>query len=332
MTGIIDWAAGRARMVVAFVILSIVAGTLAYVELPKEGEPDIEIPALFISVPFPGISAEDAEKLLIKPMETELSDLDGLDSMTATAREGYAGVALEFEFGWNKTKIIADVRDRMNAAEAKFPDGAEKYTITEINFSEFPIIIVNLSGPLPERTLLQVAQDLQDRLEGLEPVLEVALAGHRMAETDPELGANLMVFFFRDWAELPQVPNLDRLVPDLGPLVERLTAAGANQYRFFRFDEAGGIKAAFVFVRMDEELAQLPAEAIALNQMVQVILLWSDRAFTDQSPLARTPDGTLVLRPEIAQVIRAGYDPVLPVMAQDASHALRLAARVGGVQ
>ncbi|TCP41712.1 hypothetical protein [Rhodovulum marinum] len=160
----------------------------------------------------------------------------------------------------------------------------------------------------------------------------VALAGHQMAETDPELGANLMVFFFRDWAELPQVPNLDRLVPDLGPLVERLQAAGANQYRFFRFDEGGGIKAAFVFVRMDDELAQLPAEAIALNQMVQVILLWSDRAFTDQSPLARTPEGTLVLRPEIAGVIRAGYDPVMPVMARDPAHALRLAARVGGVQ
>lgn len=160
----------------------------------------------------------------------------------------------------------------------------------------------------------------------------VALAGHRMAETDPELGANLIVFFLRDWAELPQVPNLDRLVPDLGPLVARLTAAGANQYRLFRFDEAGGIKAAFVFVRMDEELSQLPAEAIALSQMVQVILLWSDTAFTDRGPLARTPDGTLVLRPEVAQVIRAGYDPVLPVMARDGSHALRLAARMGGVQ
>ena len=75
----------------------------------------------------------------------------------------------------------------------------------------------------------------------------VALAGHRMAETDPELGANLMVFFFRDWAELPQVPNLDRLVPDLGPLCARLEEAEANQYRIFRFDAAGAIRAAFVF-------------------------------------------------------------------------------------
>ncbi|TCO72976.1 hypothetical protein [Rhodovulum euryhalinum] len=160
----------------------------------------------------------------------------------------------------------------------------------------------------------------------------VALAGHRMAETDPELGANLMVFFFRDWAELPQVPNLARLVPDLGPLVTRLAAAGASQYRFFRFDQAGGIKASFVFVRMDDALAQLPAEAIALNQVVQTILLWSDTAFRDQSPLARTPNGTLVLRPEIADVIRAAYDPVLPVTARDPAHALRLAARAARPQ
>ncbi|WP_424973697.1 efflux RND transporter permease subunit [Dinoroseobacter sp. S124A] len=179
MTGLVDWAASRARMVIAFVALSLLAGTMAYIGLPKEGEPDIEIPALFVSVPFPGISAEDSEKLVVQVMETELSDLDGLDRMSSTASDNYAGVVLEFEFGWDKTKIIADVRDRMNTAEAKFPSGYEKYSINEINFSQFPIIVVNLSGALPERTLLRVANDLQDTLEGLEPVLEAGLAGHR---------------------------------------------------------------------------------------------------------------------------------------------------------
>ncbi len=119
---------------------------MAYVSLPKEGEPDIEIPALFVSVPFPGISAADSETMLVKVMETELSGLDGLKKMTGTAAEDYGGIALEFEFGWDKTKIIADVRDKMNTAEAKFPAGADKYSINEINFSEFPIIIVALSG------------------------------------------------------------------------------------------------------------------------------------------------------------------------------------------
>lgn len=179
MTRIIDWAADHARMVLAFIVLSLTAGAMAYVSLPKEGEPDIDIPALFVSVPFPGISAEDAEKLLVQPMETELSDLDGLKDMSGTAAEGYAGVALEFEFGWDKTKIIADVRDRMGRVEAEFPAGAETYTINEINFSEFPILIVNLTGNVPERTLLRVVKDLQDAVEGLEPVLEAGIAGQR---------------------------------------------------------------------------------------------------------------------------------------------------------
>ena len=179
MTGIIDWAASRARMVVAFVVLSILAGTISYRTLPKEGEPDIDVPAVFVSVPFPGISAVDAEKLLVKPMETKLKELDGLKEMTATASEGFAGVGLEFEFGWDKGETLADVRDKMNQAEAEFPDGAEQYTIEEINFSEFPILVVSLSGDAPERTLLRLANDLQDRLEGMSAILEAGLAGHR---------------------------------------------------------------------------------------------------------------------------------------------------------
>ena len=179
MSGIVDWAAGRARMVLAFILLSIVVGAFAYTTLPKEGEPDIEIPALFVSVQFPGISAADSETLLVKPMETELADLDGLKTMSGTAAENYAGVALEFEFGWNKSQIMADVRDAMSTAEAKFPDGYEKYTITEINFSEFPIIIVNLTGPVPERTMSRVAKDLQDEIETMDAVLEAGIAGNR---------------------------------------------------------------------------------------------------------------------------------------------------------
>ena len=162
----------------------------------------------------------------------------------------------------------------------------------------------------------------------------VALAGHGMAETDPELGANYLVFFCRDWEELLAVPDLDRLVEGLAPLVARLNEAGANQYRVFRFDTDGAIRACFAFVRMDGEMEQVPAEVLALNQAVQMILLWSDRAFAEVGPLARAPGGEgelgrVILRPDIAGVIRAAYDPVLPAASQDASHALRLAARAG---
>ncbi|UWQ22533.1 hypothetical protein [Jannaschia sp. W003] len=158
-----------------------------------------------------------------------------------------------------------------------------------------------------------------------------ALTGHQMTETDPELGANLMVFFCRDWRELLDVPNLDRLVDGLAPLVERLEAAEANQYRVFRFDEAGAIRACFAFVRVDAHIEAVPAETLALNQAVQAMLLWSDAAFRDASPLA-VANGVAVLRPDVAAVMHAAYDPVLPAVSHDPAHAHRVAARTGGVQ
>ena len=214
MTGMIDWAASRARMVIAFITLSLVVGGFSYFNLPREGEPDIEIPLLIISLPFQGISAEDSEKLLIKPMETELSDLDGLKEISGRALDNYAAVILEFEFGWDKAKIIADVRDRMNNAEASFPDGADQYSISEFNFSEFPIIIASLSGPVPERTLLRLAKDLQDRIESLEPILNARLAGHRdeMVEVliDP---LKLEAYNVTPGELISVVVNNNRLVP-----------------------------------------------------------------------------------------------------------------------
>lgn len=153
------------------------------------------------------------------------------------------------------------------------------------------------------------------------------LAGHEMGEMDAELGSNLMMFFFSEWAELTEVPGMDRLVPDLAPLVARLESVDANQYRFFRFDDHGAIKACFVFLRMDRHLSDVPAQTLALSQIVQSMLLWSDTAFRDQSPLMVRADAAF-LRPDIAALLRAAYDPVLPAAAQDASHALRLSARV----
>ena len=156
----------------------------------------------------------------------------------------------------------------------------------------------------------------------------VVLANHKMAETDPELGGNLLFFFFQDWSELTETPNLDRLVPDLEPLVARLQAQGANKYRLFRFDETGEIKAVFVFLRMGGELADVPAADLALAEAAQMIVLWSEQAFAEAGPLGKLGE-QVVLRPEIADLIRAAYDPVMPSVAADRSHALRLAARVG---
>ena len=155
------------------------------------------------------------------------------------------------------------------------------------------------------------------------------LTGQPLAETDPELGANMMWFFLRDWAELLDTPHLDRLIPELPALVARLQEAEANQYRIFRFDPEGGIRACFVFLRMDTHLAEAPADMLVLGQAVQSVLLWSDEAFLGASPLAVvTPGGPAVLRPEIADIVRAAYAAALPPAATDPSHALRLQARL----
>ncbi|MBU2890181.1 hypothetical protein Q4560_10555 [Celeribacter halophilus] len=155
----------------------------------------------------------------------------------------------------------------------------------------------------------------------------VAIAGHRIEEMDPELGTNLMVFFLSDWAELLDVPHMGDLIPELESRVATLQDRNAHQYRAFRFDDAGAIKACFSFVRMGGAMDEVPAEVIALSQAVQAMLLWSDKEFTQDSPLAQTVEGTVV-RPDVANVLRAAYDPVLPDAARDAAHALRLYARV----
>ncbi len=156
------------------------------------------------------------------------------------------------------------------------------------------------------------------------------MVGHQMAETDPEFGANLMLFFFRDWDELLAVPDLGQMIPNLEATVARLRAAEATQYRAFRFDETGAIKAAFLFVRMGGGMEELPAETIALSQAVQAMLTWGEGAFASASPLVRHPDSSAaLLRPEIAALLCAAYDRVMPVSADDPSHALRLFARIG---
>ena len=153
------------------------------------------------------------------------------------------------------------------------------------------------------------------------------MTGHQLAETDPELGANMMVFFVRNWQELLDTPKLDRLVTGLSELVERLRAADANQYRIFSFDKDGGIRTCFVFLKMDAAMAEISADTLCLGQVVQSFLLWSDEAFVGSSPLALIDGQVAVLKPEVAALLKAAYDPVMPVSADDPAHAHRLAAR-----
>ena len=179
MNGLITWCTDRARMVLGLFVVSIAAGLFSYFTLPREGSPNIDVPVLYVSVPLPGVSAADSERLLVKPLETKLRGIDSLKQMTGIASLGHAGILLEFEQDWDKQALVTDVRDEVDQAKADFPDAAEEPTINEVNLSEFPVLVVSLSGAVPERTLLRLAKDLQEALEADAHVLEAELTGHR---------------------------------------------------------------------------------------------------------------------------------------------------------
>ncbi len=154
------------------------------------------------------------------------------------------------------------------------------------------------------------------------------IANMEFVETDPELGANLMMFFCTDWDELDMVPNLDQLLPDFDVLKASLKRTGANQYRTFSFDENGAIKVCIVLLRFDDHMAQTSVQTLGVGQMAQCILLWGDGAFDDESPIAIVPENAMcIVKPDHAALIAAAYDPALPPSATEASHAMRLAAR-----
>jgi multidrug efflux pump len=169
----------RPKTVLTLMAVVLAAGVYAYVAVPKEANPDIDVPVFYVSVIQSGISPEDAERLLIRPMETRLRGLDGLKEITAVASENHAGVILEFNIDFDKDAALADVRAKVDEAQAELPDDAEEPRILETNFSLVPTIIVTLSGDVPERTLYSSARRLKDRIEAIPTVLRAELSGHR---------------------------------------------------------------------------------------------------------------------------------------------------------
>ena len=184
MNALIDAALARSRTVLATLVLILIAGSVAYVEIPKESSPDINIPILYVSVSLSGISPEDAERLLVRPLEQELRSVEGVKEMRSNAFQGGANVILEFEAGFDADAALDDVREKVDDAQPDLPEEADEPTVNEVNFSLFPVILVTLSGEIPERTLRKLARELQDELEGLSSVLEATIAADREEQVD----------------------------------------------------------------------------------------------------------------------------------------------------
>ena len=179
MKRIVDWAVTNTRLVIAMFVVVLVAGVIAFVTIPKESQPDIPIPVIVVSVAYPGISPEDSERLLVKPMETYLRSIQGLKTITARAYQSQAVIILEFDVNFDKSRALADVRAQVETARAELPPDAKQPIVEEFNTSLFPVISVSLYGDVPERTLLHMAMDLRDQIKEIPNVLDAQLDGNR---------------------------------------------------------------------------------------------------------------------------------------------------------
>jgi multidrug efflux pump len=176
---IIDGAIKRRKVVLGVTLIATLFGFLAYLTMPREAQPDIQFPYISVLVPFPGVSPEDAERLLVKPLEVQLQTIQGIKHMNGLARENMGYVTLEFEPNFSKEQALADVRAKVDLARGRFPPDADPPIIDEQSFSEQPIIGIVLSGEAPERELARIARDLKERLQSTPGVLDVFSSGAR---------------------------------------------------------------------------------------------------------------------------------------------------------
>ena len=179
MSGLIDYAIDHARLTIATLIFLLLAGLVAYVTIPKESEPDVKIPIIYVQLSQRGISPEDAERLLLRPVETQLKSVGNVKEMRSTAFEGGGFVLLEFEAGFDSKAALADVRAKVDTAKHDLPRDVDEPQVLEVNLSLYPVIVVGLSGDVPERTLLRIARAAKNAIEQAPGVLSAELRGSR---------------------------------------------------------------------------------------------------------------------------------------------------------
>lgn len=202
MNGLITAAIDRGRAVTTLLIFLLVAGLAAYRAIPKEANPDVAIPMMYVSMTLDGISPEDGERLLVRPMEHELRSLEGIKKMTGIASEGHASVMLEFDAGFDPDKALQDVRVKVDAARSKLPSEADEPTVNEINVALFPVLSIGLAGPVSEAELVYIARRLQENIEAIPEVLEVEVGGDREDLLEIVVNPQVLETYGVDYAQL----------------------------------------------------------------------------------------------------------------------------------
>jgi multidrug efflux pump len=179
MNRLVEGIIANSRVVLAGLILLLMAGWVTYKNLPKELWPDIQLPFIYVMMTLEGVSPDDAERLLARPMEQQVRTIEGLKEFRSHTYQGGASVVLEFQAGYDIDKALDDVREQVDLAKPELPEDTDEPFVQEVAFSRFPVLVVTLSGDVPERSLRQLANRLQDKIEGIPAVLEANMSGER---------------------------------------------------------------------------------------------------------------------------------------------------------
>ncbi len=196
-------AINRYRTTAAVALLLTIAGVFSLLSIPVEADPKITVPMFSITVIHQGISPEDAERLIVLPLETEIRSVEGIEEMRAYASEGRATLMVEFDVSFPIDRARSTVREALDRAKAKFPEDAEEPFLNEFSTADEAIIAVNFAGEdVPERVLFQLASALKDDLEAIPSVLEANLSGQREELLEAVIEPSLLESYNITMAEL----------------------------------------------------------------------------------------------------------------------------------
>lgn len=273
MYALIDAALSRSRTILTLLVMLIIAGVGTYLTIPKESSPDITIPIIYVSIGHQGISPLDAERLLVRPIEQELRSIEGVKKMTSTASEGHGSVTLEFVAGSDLNKAMTDVREAVDLAKSKLPQDADDPTVNEVTLaSEQPVLSVALYGTVPERTIVQIGRQLQDRLESFKQILEVDIAGDREDIVEVIVDPLLMESYGLDQGDIYNLISASN----------RVVAAGFVDTGYGRFS----VKVPSVFASL-QDVMELPVKVDGKQVITFADVATIRRSFRDPESFAR---------------------------------------------
>ncbi|ATX76695.1 MULTISPECIES: efflux RND transporter permease subunit [Reinekea] len=303
MIGIINASLDRTRTVILLFLLVFLSGVVALINIPKEAQPDITIPYVYVGTGLEGISPEDSDRLLVRPLEQELNSIEGLKEITSTASEGRATLTLEFGLEVDIDVALTDVRQAVDAAKGKLPAEADDPTVQEINLALFPVINISLAGNVDERVLFRVAEDLKERLESLSGILEATINGKREEVAEIIIDPAQMSSYNISHSELFNLVSRNNQLVTAGNL-----DTGAGRFSF----KVPGL------IETSEDILDLPIKVSGDTVVRFRDIAVAQRTYKDANSISRVdgqPAVTLEVKKRVGENVIATIDQAKEVVA-----------------